>query len=100
MIRDPQNLSPADPTYRDPQIDPIAHLRYGGSEGMTATTVAAVVFGVLLLLAAAMWMFSPEGTLTATNPPPSTTGQGAPSQMKPSAKMAPAPTDESPAMKK
>ena len=89
MIRDPQNISPVDPTYRDPNIDPTADPRYEARKGMDAGTVVGLALGVVMLLVAgAVWMFAPEKTITAINPPPTTTGQGSTSQTKP----APAPT--------
>jgi hypothetical protein len=83
MIRDPQNISPADPTYRDPNIDPTADPRYEPRKGMDAGTAVGVALGVVMLLVAgAVWMFAPEKTTIATNPP-TTTGQGSPSKMGP-----------------
>src|SRR3954451_7279462 len=83
MIRDPQNISPVDPTYRDPNIDPTADPRYEARKGMDAGTVVGISLGlVMLLVAGAVWIFAPERTTTAINQPPMTTGQGSTSQTK------------------
>ena len=90
MIRDPQNISPIDPTYRDPNIDPTADPRFEPRKGMDAGTVVGMGLGiVMLLVAGAVWMFAPDKTTIATNPPPTTTGQGI-SQPKPAPIPAPA----------
>jgi hypothetical protein len=92
MIRDPQNISPADPTYRDPNIDPTADPRYEARKGMDAGTVVGMALGVVMLLVAgAAWIFAPEKTTTAINPPPMTTGQGSTSQTKPASAPATSP---------
>jgi hypothetical protein len=88
MNRDPQNISSVDPTYRDPNIDPTADPRYEARKGMDAGTVVGIGLGLVMLLAAgAAWIFAPEKTTTAINPPLTTTGQGGTSQTRP----APAP---------
>src|SRR3954470_20284957 len=92
MIRDPQNISPIDPTYRDQNIDPTADPRYEARKGMDAGTVVGIALGLVMLLAAgAVWIFAPEKTTIAVNPPPTTTGQGSPTQMRPGAAPAASP---------
>ena len=89
MIRDPQNISPVEPTYRDPNIDPTADPRYEARKGMDAGTIVGIALGLVMLLAAgAAWIFAPEKTTTAINPPPTTTGQG---NTSPQTRPAPAP---------
>jgi len=89
MIRDPQNISPTEPTYRDPNIDPTADPRYEARKGMDAGTIVGMALGLVMLLAAgAAWIFAPEKTTTAINPAPTTTRQGSTS---PQTRPAPAP---------
>jgi len=92
MIRDPQNISPIDPTYRDPNIDPTADPRYEARKGIDAGTIVGIALGLVMLLAAgAAWIFAPEKTTTAINPPPTTTGQGS-TQTRPAAPAPAAPS--------
>ena len=73
MIRDPQNVNTVDPAYRDRSPD--------STEGMGTGTLLGMMLGALLLAAGGIWAFSgTQPTITATNPPPTTTGQGGASQ--------------------
>ena len=68
MIRDPQNISPIEPTYRDPNTDPMADPRYEARKGVDAGTIVGMAIGLVMLLAAgAAWIFAPEKTTTAIN---------------------------------
>jgi hypothetical protein len=75
----PQNGYPGDPEYHDPQNVSTPNRAYPkgyGSRDMPSRTATAYFFGAILLLAGALWAFSPKHTVTATNPLFTTTGQG------------------------
>jgi hypothetical protein len=72
MIRDPQNVSPTDATYRDPALDPKFEVR----EPIGTGSVVGAGLAVLLLVAGAIWAFGPPANTVATKSPITTTGQG------------------------